>query len=119
MQHQDGVDVRAHLGPIPGLIDGNDEIRQPVVRRAHVLVQPGHDFGECVGTGEAPQLLVVHVDLVGPAAAQQRPVLGVDSGGVADQHLGDLLFVGIHTPKLFDKLDSGQLCESRKIVANG
>jgi hypothetical protein len=45
----------------------------------------------------ASALVVVDVDLVGPATAEQRPVLGVDSGGVSDQHLGDLLVVSIHT----------------------
>ncbi len=107
LEHQHGVDVRACCRPIP--IHCDDEVRQPVVRRTHVLVQSGHDFSEGVGTGKASQLLIIDVDLVGPAAAEQWPVLGVDSGGVADQHLDDLLFVVIHTARLFDKLDLGQL----------
>ena len=65
--------------------------------------------GEDVRVGEVSDLAVIEVDFVGPAAAKQWPVLGVDSRGVADQQLGDLRFVGIHAGRLADKLDSGQL----------
>ena len=99
LQHQHGVDIRAHVGAVPGLSMAMTKLDMPVVGRPHVLVQLRHHLGECVGAREASELSVIDVDLVGPAAAEQRPVLGIDSGGVADQHLGDLLFVGIHTPR--------------------
>lgn len=42
------------------------------------------------------EVAVVDVDLVGPARAEQLPVLEVDPRRVANQDLGDLRFVGVH-----------------------
>ena len=75
------------------------------MRVVHLL----HQLGDRIDARVLPDLAVVGVDVVGPAGAQQRPVFEVDSGGVADQYLGDLRFVVIHTGRLTDKLDSGQL----------
>ena len=71
------------------------------------------------GSVNVAELAVVEIDLVGPAAAEQRPVLRVDSGGVANEHLGDLHRVGIHAGRLTDKLDSGQQTICGKSGVNG
>ena len=91
-----------HVGPRrrPVPFDGDREVRQAVIRRPHAVVQLRHQIGDRVDARILPDFAVVHLDVVGPAGAQERPVLEVDSGGVADQNFCDLRFVGVHTGRL-------------------
>src|SRR6266542_3603322 len=88
-RHEDGVDVAPSRDTITGLRDRL--VGDAVQGVTHAGVRALHEVRDRVDAVPHADVAVVSVAVVGETRAEQHPIAPVDTRGVADEHLGDVL----------------------------